>query len=103
MENNIQDDNMEIVPVVDLMTEDGETKTFEILEEIEFEGKIYVALTEYLEELPQANPDDILNVMIMKCYDDENGEPQLENIEDKNIVDKVFDIFVKSQEENTVE
>lgn len=96
--NNIQDENMEIVSTVDLYLANGEVKTFEIIEEVEYEGDSYVILTEYVEERVAMGPDEVLNVIVMKCYLDENEDTKLENVEDMSIADKVFEIFVQNQQ-----
>ena len=75
--------------VVDL---DGEQ--FEIIETIEFEDKMYAALTPYTED--DELEDDDVEFIILEVIDDEEGEQcTLKTVDDEELYTKIGDEFMK--------
>lgn len=83
-------DNSGYDPDILILTdEEGNELTFELLHSIENGGVEYKALIPVDEEGNETGDEYI----ILKCVNDENGEPVLETIEDDEEFDRIADIF----------
>ena len=77
--------------LVSLLDDEGNEYEFEIIEELDYEDKHYYALMP-LFEIP--DEDDMENVyMIFEDILDENGEPQLAEIDDEELLDTLAGLF----------
>lgn len=83
--------------LITLVDENGDEHNFEILDNIEYEGKEYYALYPVFE-----NPEDMVadsgEYYIMEATDSEEGW-ELAEVEDDDLVDKLADIFEERFEE----
>lgn len=75
--------------VVDL---DGEQ--FEIIETIEFEDKMYAALTPYTEE-DELDEDDVEFIILEVIDDEESEQCTLKTVDDEELYSKIGDEFMK--------
>ena len=91
-ENMIPEDEMEDVDIISLMDDDGNEYEFEVLDEIDYKDGHYYALmpTFYL---PDQNIESGSTYMIFEAVEDENGDPQLAEIEDDDLLDEIAEIF----------
>ena len=77
--------------LVSLLDDEGNEYEFEIIEELDYEDKHYYALMP-LFEIP--DEEDTENVyMIFEDIMDENGEPQLAEIDDEELLDTLAELF----------
>ena len=77
--------------LVSLLDDEGNEYEFEIIEELDYEDKHYYALMP-LFEIP--DEEDTENVyMIFEDIMDENGEPQLAEIDDEELLDTLAALF----------
>lgn len=76
--------------LIELIDEEGNPTAFELLANIELEGKEYLALT------PAAEDDDEeCEVFFMSIETDENEEEYYEPVEDEELQERLFDDFLK--------
>lgn len=82
-----------ISETITLTDEDGEEHSFELVDTIEQDGTLYVAL------IAGADNPDMLegdgNLVVMKAVAEEGGEEVLELIEDDDEFEKVSEIFME--------
>jgi uncharacterized protein YrzB (UPF0473 family) len=85
----------------ELIDEDGNKQTFELLDAMDYEGEKYYALTPFFdEEEAEAMLENSGEVVILKCeYDNETGEEILASIEDDDLYEKIGGIFMERIEE----
>ena len=78
---------------ISITDEDGKEYELEVLAELEYEGSRYLAL------VPAGEGDDEeeLEVSILKSVE-ENGEPLLVTIDDDDLLDTIFNLFVERLE-----
>ena len=78
---------------VTLIDEDGNEVEFEHIDTVEYEGVTYLAF------IPaELSVEEDAEVVIMQVVTDENGEELLEGVEDDDIADAVFNIFMERAE-----
>ena len=86
-----QNENEFDANLVSLLDDEGNEYEFEIIEELDYEDKHYYALMP-LFEIP--DEEDTENVyMIFEDIMDENGEPQLAEIDDEELLDTLAGLF----------
>ena len=78
--------------LVSLLDDEGNEYEFEILDEIDYKDGHYYALMP-LFDLPEQGIDSESTYMIFEVVEDEDGEPQLAEIEDEDLLDEVAAIF----------
>ncbi len=91
-ENMIPEDEMEDVDIISLMDDDGNEYEFEVLDEIDYKDGHYYALMPTF-DLPDQNIESGSTYMIFEAVEDENGDPQLAEIEDDDLLDEIAEIF----------
>ncbi|MCI9645942.1 MAG: DUF1292 domain-containing protein [Lachnospiraceae bacterium] len=94
-----EDDDMEDLRVTLTMEDDSEVEC-RILTIFECEDQDYIAL------LPQdENGDDSedAEVLLFRYFEDEDGEPSLENIEEEDEFDEISEIFLQLVEDEAWE
>mgnify|MGYP005816660635 FL=1 len=89
MEAEMEDDD-----IVELIDEDGQSVRFEHLMTLEHEGELYVMLTA-LEATPDTDEDE---VFILRIEKDAQGEDCYVTVDDENILQAVFEKFVRLSE-----
>lgn len=92
----IEDEYDEEDYIVELTDEDGVTTAFEYQATIELDGEEYIVLMAPPEE---DEDEDEGGVVIMKIEEDENGEDMYVSIEDEDLLQKVFDLFLEHLDE----
>ena len=85
-----QNENEFDANLVSLLDDEGNEYEFEIIEELDYEDKHYYALMP-LFEIP--DEDDTENVYMIFEDIEENGEPQLAEIEDEELLDTLAGLF----------
>lgn len=81
--------------LISLIDDNGDEYEFEILDEIDFEDSHYLALMP-LFELPDGDAEE--TYMIFEAIED-GDEPQLVEVEDDDLLDKLAEIFEKHFDE----
>lgn len=92
-DKNTSSEEMDFGPdYVTLTNDDGYEETFELVDQIDAEGKTYVALLTASED-----PEEYLNsdgrLIIMRIVE-ENGEEMLYTVDDDDEYDMISDLFV---------
>lgn len=90
MSNN-ELENYEADPI-SLLDDEGNEYEFEILDEIDYKGGHYYALMP-LFDLPEEGIDSQSTYMIFEAVEDENGEPQLAEVENDELLDEIAEVF----------
>jgi|GEM_PF-2232995 len=94
MTNNEENEmRKEEVEVVELFDENGESLVFELLANIEDEGRKYLVLTPFIEDESQIDPEVPAEVFVMQEVIKDGDEKVLEPISDTTIVEKIFNKF----------
>lgn len=86
------DEDMEEVDLISLLDEEGNEYEFEILDEIDYKDGHYYALMPTF-DLPEQDIESGSTYMIFEAVEDENGEPQLAEIEGEDLLDEISEIF----------
>ena len=85
---------MEYTPdILTLEDEEGNESAFEVIDTMELDGKIYVALTPYFE-----NPEDMLDgdaELVVLVSEEVDGEEFLASIDDDDEYERVGNIFME--------
>lgn len=92
--NEEPEEEMEEDDIVELIDEDGQSVRFEHLMTLEHEGELYVMLTA-LEATPDTDEDE---VFILRIEKDAQGEDCYVTVDDENILQAVFEKFVRLSE-----
>ncbi len=82
----------EEVDLISLLDEEGNEYEFEVLDEIDYKDGHYYALMPTF-DLPEQDIESGSTYMIFEAVEDENGEPQLAEIEDEELLDEISEIF----------
>jgi len=99
MLNNIPEEEDNIVELTD---DDGVVSKFEYLATIPFDGEDYVIL-QVLDEEGQEPEGDDGEVIILKIEQDENGEDIYVSVDDDDVAQKVFEMFIAALDEEDEE
>ena len=94
MLNNIPEEEDNIVELTD---DDGVVSKFEYLATIPFDGDDYVIL-QVLDEDGQEPEGDDGEVIILKIEQDENGEDIYVSVDDDDVAQKVFEMFIAAMD-----
>lgn len=84
----------EFSPVITLTDDEGKDSKFEILDVVVLEEKEYLVVAEVQEE----EIDENIEVVILEISE-EDGEEVYDTVVDDELAKKVFDEFIKQQEE----
>ena len=95
MLNNIPEEEDNIVELTD---DDGVVSKFEYLATVPYEGDEYVALLVLDEDGNELDEEDS-EVIILKIEQDENGEDIYVSVDDDELSQKIFDLFIASLDE----
>ena len=85
--------------IVELTDEDGETTAFEYQATLELDGEEYVVLMLAEEDEEEEEEDDDGSVVIMKIEEDENGDDIYVTVDNEEVAQKVFDLFLEYLDE----
>lgn len=78
--------------IIYLIDESGEEVPFELLDTIEFEGDEYVVLM----AIDPSDDSEDSDIFILKSEQSDNScEVSLTTVEDEDLADKIFDLFVE--------
>ena len=89
--------------IVTLSDDDGKEYSFEILDAIETDTGRYLAMLPYFAD-PKEQLDDSGDLVIVKVFEDENGEEYFEDIADDDEYETIADLFIdRLQEEYDIE
>ena len=93
-EKKIQDENEEVndADLISLLDDDGNEYEFEVLDEMEYKDSYYYALMPLFEMVEQ-DIEPGSTYMIFEAIEDENGESQLAEVEDEDLLDEIAEIF----------
>ncbi len=100
--SNMENEEMYEADLISLEDEDGNEYEFEILDEIDYKDGHYYALMP-LFDMPEEGISSDSTYMIFEAVEDENGEQQLAEIEDDDLLDEIAEIFeanFDAEEEN---
>lgn len=93
--NNNELEDMYEANLISLLDDDGNEYEFEILEEFDYKDGHYYALMP-LFDLPEEGIDAQSTYMIFEAVEDDDGEPQLAEIDDETLLDELVDLFEES-------
>ena len=99
MLNNIPEEEDNIVELTD---DDGVDSKFEYLATVPYDGDEYVALLVLDEDGNEPEGDDG-EVIILKIEQDENGEDIYVSVDDDDVAQKVFEMFIAALDEEDEE
>ena len=92
MNNNIENEDIYDADLITLTDEDGNEFEFEVMDEIDYkDGHYYALLPLFDDSENEISQDD--TYMIFEAVEDENGDPQLAEIEDDDLLDELAEIF----------
>ena len=92
MNNNIDNEDIFDTDLISLTDEEGNEYEFEVIDEIDYkDGHYYALLPLFDDPENEIYQDD--TYMIFEAVEDENGEPQLAEIEDDDLLDELAAIF----------
>ena len=87
-------DTTEEIEIITLTDENGEDMDFELLDEIDYEGKRYAVLLPPIEDVEDDEDSEDEEVLILQIEDDGNEEAEsFVFVDDDDILTAVFDIF----------
>ena len=93
------DNDMYESNLISLLDDEGNEYEFEIIEELDYQDRHYYALMP-LFDMPDDEQEDSENVyMIFEDIIDENGEPQLAEIDDEALLDTLAEMFEEKLDE----
>lgn len=78
--------------LISLLDDEGNEYEFEVIDEIDYKDGHYYALMP-LFDLPDQDIEQGSTYMIFEAVEDENGDPQLAEIEDDDLLDEIAEIF----------
>ena len=87
-----EEEDMETVDLISLQDDEGNEYEFEVLDEIDYKDGHYYALMPTF-DLPDQDIESGSTYMTFEAVEDENGEPQLAEIEDEELLDEIAEIF----------
>lgn len=90
--SNVDNEELFDANLVSLVDEDGNEYEFEILDEIDYKDGHYYALMP-LFDMPEEGIDSESTYMIFEAVEDENGDPQLAEVDDDDLLDEIAEIF----------
>ena len=96
-ENEINE-NLNEADLISLLDDEGNEYEFEVLDEIDHNEGHYYALMP-LFDLPDQEIESGSTYMIFEAVEDENGDPQLAEIEDEDLLDELAEIFENNFDE----
>lgn len=89
--------------LISLVDDEGTEYEFEVIDEIDYKDGHYYALMPMF-DMPEEDIDSENTYMIFEAVEDENGDPQLAEIDDDELLDELAEIFEarfdESDEEN---
>ncbi len=97
MEKDMQNEEYE-ADLVSLVDEDGNEYDFEVLDEIDYKDGHYYALAPQF-DLPDQDIESGSTYMIFEAVEDEDGQPQLAEIDDEDLLDELAEIFENNFDE----
>ncbi|MDD4080676.1 MAG: DUF1292 domain-containing protein [Eubacteriales bacterium] len=82
--------------LVELTDEDGNVAQFEYLDTLEHKGESYVVFMAVQDDEEDEDEDEEGEVVILKIAQDDKGEDIYVTVEDEDIVQEVFDMFMEN-------
>lgn len=89
---DIDNEEMYEADLISLEDEDGNEYEFEVIDELDYKDGHYYALMP-LFDMPEEDIDSESTYMIFEAVEDENGDPQLAEIDDDELLDELAEIF----------
>ena len=90
--DEIMEEEYNEADLISLLDDEGNEYEFEVIDEIDYKDGHYYALMP-LFDLPEQDIEQGSTYMIFEAVEDENGEPQLAEIENDELLDEVAEIF----------
>ena len=87
---NMEPQNAEESNIITLTDEDGKEIDFEVIGDAEIDGVVYYAMTP---AGAQENNEGIIEYVLLKLVEDEDGEEVFVTVDDEDEFDKVADFF----------
>lgn len=88
---NNEEEMME-ADIITLLDDDENEYEFEVLDEIDYKDGHYYALMPTF-DLPDQDIESGSTYMIFEAVEDEDGEPQLAEVEDDDLLDEIAEVF----------
>ena len=90
--SNIENENNYDADLISLLDDEGNEYEFEIIDEIDYKDGHYYALMP-LFDMPEEGIDSQSTYMIFEVVEGDDGEPQLAEIEDDDLLDEIAAVF----------
>ena len=88
----LDEEDLPETDLVSLVDEEGNEYEFEVIDEIDYKDGHYYALAPQF-DLPDQDIEAGSTYMIFEAVEDDNGEPQLAEIDDDELLDELVEIF----------
>ncbi len=88
----LDEEDLPETDLVSLVDEEGNEYEFEVIDEIDYKDGHYYALAPQF-DLPDQDIEAGSTYMIFEAVEDEDGEPQLAEIDDDELLDELVEIF----------
>ena len=91
-----QEPEEEGTPMLELMDQEGNKVTIEVVDQIEHEGEVYLVVAEPDD---MEGPDEEVEVMVLRYEEDEQGKVLLKTVDDDALAEAILDIVNQRAEE----
>ena len=88
----LDEEDLPETDLVSLVDEEGNEYEFEVIDEIDYKDGHYYALAPQF-DLPDQDIEAGSTYMIFEAVEDEDGEPQLAEIDDEALLDTLAELF----------
>lgn len=102
MSNEIENEELYGDDLVTLTDDEGNEYEFLVLDEIDYKDGHYLALIPQFDD-PDSGISSDDTYMIFEAVEDENGDPQLAEIDDDELLDELAEIFAANVEDDDEE
>ena len=94
----LDEEDLPETDLVSLVDEEGNEYEFEVIDEIDYKDGHYYALAPQF-DLPDQDIESGSTYMIFEAVEDEDGQPQLAEIDDEDLLDELAEIFENNFDE----
>ncbi len=99
MSNEIENEELYGDDLITLTDDEGNEYEFLVLDEIDYKDGHYLALIPQFDD-PDSGISSDDTYMIFEAVEDENGDPQLAEIDDDELLDELAEIFAANVEDD---
>ncbi len=100
MNNNTDNEDIFGADIISLTDDEGNEYEFEVMDELDYNDGHYYALLPLFDD-PENDISQDDTYMIFEAVEDENGDPQLAEIDDDDLLDELASLFEERMQEDT--